>query len=231
MLEPILNRLRGTGDVIVTKYFKITGTMLYALYIGLLAGTLCYVSDVRFTALQEIVSIISMYLFDIKIAFSSFTHSMIGGVASAVLFLLGESFAFGKWVGYLVDYENEHEPEYDNRVGKGFPYIHYIADAIVKEKEDYKRYCQVALTIRGFFWFAPLLLFLGYIGIMDWLVIPISLVMLSVGFPFACEIGRDWDYNKKFGVLEFKRGWENQEVVYGFVHFVAITLPLLFINL
>lgn len=194
MLEPLLNRLRGTGDV----FWNITGLQLYALYI--------FVG----------IAMLSTWYY---------------GFVAAGLFIAGESFSCGKWVGYLVDYEDKHTPEYDSKVGKSFPYIHYIADAIVKEKEDYKKYCQVALAIRGFFWFAPLLVFLGYIGIMNWLVIPVSLIMLSVGFPFACEIGRDWDYNKKFGVLEFKRGWENQEIVYGFVHFVAITLPLLFMNL
>lgn len=51
-----------------------------------------------------------------------------------VLFVAGESYAWGKWIGFLVDYENKHEPEYDSKVGKGFPmYIHYIANYIDKE--------------------------------------------------------------------------------------------------
>lgn len=215
MIEPILNRLRGTGDIIVTKYFKITGTMLYALYIGLLVGTLCYVSDVRFTALQEIVSIISMYLFDVSIVFSSFTHSMIGGVASAVLFLLGESFAFGKWVGYLVDYEDEHTPEYDSKVGKSFPYIHYLANYIVKETENYKLYCQVALTIRGFIWWTPLLILLGSIDLMSWYQVVASSIILAIGFPIACLVGRNWTFEYKTKHCFTKRGWGNQEIVYG----------------
>lgn len=227
MIELILNRLRGTGDIIVTKYFKITGTMLYVLYIGLLVGVLCYVSDVRFTALQEIVSIISMYLFDVSIVFSSFTHSMIGGIASAVLFLLGESFAFGKWVGYLVDYENKHEPEYSSKIGKSFPYIHYIADAIVKEKEDYKRYCQVALTIRGFVWWAPLYGLMAWLGLVSWCTASVLVVLLSIGFPIACWVGRNWKYDRRFGVLGFKRGWENQEVAYGAIQGMCMLVVVL----
>ena len=40
-------------------------------------------------------------------------------------------------------------------------------------------------------------------------------VVLGIGFPIACELGKRWDYNKKFGILHLSRGWENQEVIYG----------------
>lgn len=193
-MEIFLNRLRGTGDIFVTKYFKITGTMLYALYIFILITIL-----------------------------SNFVYGFVG----AALLLVGESFAFGKWVGYLVDYENEHIPEYDSKVGKSFPYIHYIANTIVKEKVNYKLYCQVALTIRGFIWWTPLLILLGCVDLLSWFVVITNSIILSIGFPIACLIGRNWKYNKKFGILEFKQGWENQEIVYGVIQFICITLSLL----
>lgn len=221
-MEILLNRWRGTGNI----YKGITGTMLYAAYFGLLVGTLCYMSDVRFMVIQELVSIITVYLFDMRIVFSVFTHSVVGGIASIGLFLFGESFAFGKWVGYLVDYENEHAPEYDNKVGKSFPYIHYIANMIVKEKEDYKRYCQVALVIRGFIWWTPLLILLGSIDLITWYQVAISSLALSFGFPIACWIGRNWKLEYKSKYLLLKRGWENQEIVYGFFQFLFITLMI-----
>jgi hypothetical protein len=189
-MEILLNRWRGTGNI----YKGITGTMLYALYFGLLVG------------------ILSQWYY---------------GILAIALFLFGESFAFGKWVGYLVDYEDEHTPEYDNKVGKSFPYIHYIADAIVKEKENYKKYCQVALTIRGFIWWTPLLILLGSIDLISWYQVVISSIVLAVGFPFACWIGRNWKLEYKAKYLLLKRGWENQEVVYGLIQFLAISLPVL----
>jgi hypothetical protein len=189
-MEAILNRWRGTGNI----YKGITGTMLYALYFGLLVGLL------------------SQWYY---------------GLVAIALFLFGESFAFGKWVGYLVDYEDEHTPEYDNKVGKSFPYIHYIADAIVKERENYKLYCQVALVIRGFVWWTPLLILLGSIDLISWYQAVISSIALSVGFPFACWIGRNWKLEYKAKYLLLKRGWENQEVVYGLIQFLAISLPVL----
>jgi hypothetical protein len=148
------------------------------------------------------------------------------GLLAIALFLFGESFAFGKWVGYLVDYEDEHTPEYDSKVGKSFPYIHYIADAIVKERENYNLYCQVALVIRGFIWWTPLLILLGSIDLISWYQVAISSIVLSVGFPIACYIGRNWKLEYKSKYLLLKRGWENQEVVYGFIQFLTISLQI-----
>lgn len=182
VLEAILNRLRGTGDVLRVGNFRVTGIMLYALY------------------LMIVVSFVAEWYY---------------ALAFGVLFVAGESYAWGKWIGFLVDYENKHGPEYDSKVGKGFPYIHYIADVFAPETRNYKLYCQTALAIRGFFWFAPIYGLLYYIGLINTTETIALITILSIGFPIACYVGRNWDYNNKIGVLEFKRGWENQEIVYG----------------
>lgn len=189
-MEILLNRWRGTGNI----YKGITGTMLYALYFGLLIG------------------IISQWHY---------------GLIAIGLFLFGESFAFRKWVGFLVDYEDKHTPEYDSKVGKSFPYIHYLANYIVKEKENYKRYCQIALTIRGFIWWTPLLILLGSINLISWYQAVISSIVLSIGFPFACWIGRNWTFEYKSKYFFTQRGWENQEVIYGLFQFICITFSIL----
>ena len=180
----ILNRLRGTGDVLRVGSFRVTGIMLYALY------------------MMIVVSLVTEWYY---------------GLAFVVLFVAGESYAWGKWIGYLVDYEDEHSPEYDSKVGKSFPYIHYIANAIVSERVNYKRYCQVALALRGLVWFAPMYAVLWYAELINWIEVAVISIVLAVGFPIAAYAGRNWDYNARFGVLEFKRGWENQEIVYGLI--------------
>ena len=190
----ILNRLRGTGDVLRVGSFRVTGIMLYALY------------------LMAVVTMISEWYY---------------GLAFVVLFVSGESYAWGKWIGYLVDYEDEHSPEYDSKVGKSFPYIHYIANAIVSERVNYKKYCQVALAIRGFVWFAPMYAVLGVAGVINWIEVAVISIVLAIGFPIAAYAGRNWDYNAKFGVLEFKRGWENQEVVYGLIQGLCLWYVIL----
>lgn len=190
----VLNRLRGTGDVLRVGNFRVTGIMLYALY------------------LMIVVTMISEWYY---------------GLAFVVMFVAGESYAWGKWIGYLVDYEDEHSPEYDSKVGKGFPYIHYMANYIVSERIDYKRYCQVALAIRGFFWWFPLYLLFAYIGLISYFEAIIIGILLGIGFPIACYIGRNWRFEYKSKWLLLKRGWENQEIIYGLLQGVALWYVLL----
>lgn len=192
-MEIILNRLRGTGDVFTFSKFKITGSMIYALYI-----------------------------FGLVFIFSTYYYAIL----ASILFLIGESFAFGKWVGFLVDYDNEHTPEYDSKVGKSFPYIHYMANSIVKEKDNYKLYCQVALAIRGFIWWTPLLLLLGQINALSWYQVIINSIILAIGFPFACYVGRNWTFEYKSKYFFTKQGWENQEIVYGAIQFLCVTFSI-----
>ena len=178
----VLNRLRGTGDLVKVGKLKITGVMVYAMYLLVLIG------------------LVTEWYY---------------GLAFTVMFLIGESYAWGKWVGYLVDYEDEHTPEYDSKVGKGFPYVHYIANYIIGEKADYEKYCQVALTIRGLAWWLPVYTVLGIAGLLNWVEVVLIGLILAIGFPLACYIGSWWTYERKLGILEFKQGWENQEIVYG----------------
>ena len=217
MIEPILNRLRGTGDIFNISKFAVTGTMLYALYILIVSGILIFSYNLETnTLVSYILSLLNISGYDLAVT------NIFYAVSAVMLFLLGESYAFGKWVGYLVDYEDEHTPEYTSKVGKGFPYVHYIANYIVDERVDYKRYCQVALAIRGLFWWLPVYLLFASIGFISYVEAVLLGAIVGVGFPIASYLGRNWDYNKKIGVLEFKRGWENQEIVYGLFQGIAL---------
>ena len=190
----VLNRLRGTGDLVKVGKLKITGVMVYAIYLLVLIG------------------LVTEWYY---------------GLAFTVMFLIGESYAWGKWVGYLVDYEDEHTPEYDSKVGKSFPYIHYIANYIIGEKADYERYCQVALAIRGLVWWLPVYTVLGIAGLISSIEVVLIGLILAIGFPLACYIGSWWTYERKLGILEFKQGWENQEIVYGLLQGLCLWYVIL----
>lgn len=217
MIEMLLNRLRGTGDIFNISKFAVTGTMIYALYVLLVSAMLTFNYNLEVnTVISYLLSLLGIYGYDLVMT------NLFYSVSATMLFLLGESYAFGKWVGYLVDYEDEHTPEYDSKVGKGFPYIHYMANYIVNEKVDYKRYCQVALAIRGLFWWLPLYLLFSSIGFISYVEAILLGSIVGIGFPVAAYVGRNLDYNKKISVLDLKRGWENQEVVYGLVQGIAL---------
>lgn len=189
LLISFLNRWRGTGNIFSISKINITGTMIYALYLGLLFGL-----------------ITEWYI----------------GILVIAGFILGESFGWGKWVGSLCYPENTNlEKEYQDKEGYKFPYIHYIANFIIKEKENYFAYCNLALGIRGFIWaiclYLPLVLF-SYISYLEYIVISI---IWGIGFPLACYLSRKKSFNYKNIFISIVGKWETQEVYYGFVHFIC----------
>lgn len=192
----VLNRLRGTGQIgsfkkevtLFSKTFdiKMNGAILYGLVFG-----------------AYFVAAIGAY------------WAFFLGFA---LFMIGESFGWGKWVGTLcyTDEERRNHPyDYEDQDGHKFPYIHHIANLIVDERINYKEYCKVALSIRGWIWFAPILFALSTFASLSFVVAFILSAVLGCGFVVACLVGRDIKFTRKYGIFSFAKGWENQEWVYG----------------
>lgn len=201
-LPVLLNRWRGTGAIVTIGKFRLIGNIIYALYI---AGIVGCAYALTFGG------------------WISVGYGLLGGI----LYILGESFAWGKWVGHLTDYDGVGKPDYDNDDGRSFPYIHYIAQAIVKQENDYTTYCEIALAIRGLFWWLPLLILLVIIDLISWYQVAFSSIFLAVGFPVACYLGTLLKVEYKSKYLNLSRGWENQEVFYGLFHWIGIALVIL----
>lgn len=216
ILAGILNRLRGTG---VLKHFgtlhmgsknieiKLVWNHIYGLYFGLIFG---YISG-----------------------------SILIGFLTLIAYLIGESKGWGEWVGALTttDVKDEEwlQKQYKDNEGIGFPFIHQIANWLEPEQiegtleerlEQYNKYATLALTLRGIYWFLPMMIVAIVAGLVSWYVGLVSLVLVGIGFPLACFIGKIIKYRRKLGVLEFRQGWENQEVIYGIIQGVCIVLPI-----
>lgn len=146
------------------------------------------------------------------------------GLLAMILFVIGESFAWGKWVGYLVS--EKGEKEYSNTNGQKFPYIHQIANYFFKEKENYLIYCRFALALRGFIWWTPILTLLYCIDLISWYMLMINSIVLSFGFPIACELSKYWKFEYQSKYLSIQTNWEKQEVIYGFIQFLCITFSI-----
>ena len=188
-MEILLNRWRGTGVIFSISIFNITGTMIYALYLGLLFGLLT-----------------TWYI----------------GALTSIGFLIGESFGWGKWVGSLCYPENTNlQKEYEDKEGYKFPFIHYLANFIIKEKVSYFKYCNLALYFRGMIWglclYQSLVLF-DYISYLEYIIISI---MYGIGFPLSCYLSRKKSFNYKSKFISIVGKWETQEIYYGFIHFVC----------
>jgi len=201
-------------------YKYLTGTMIYSIYLGLLFGLV--------------------------------TQSIYIGLFTVVSFLLAESMGFGKWVGALCYPENKTDlqKEYDDLEGYNFPYIHKIANSIVKERKDFLKYCNVALFIRGLIWglclYLPLVFGETIINIIlnllnsYWLFIYgnilflkvsvqqssifdylVASILYGIGFPLACYLSRLKSFIYTSKWLILKDRWHTQELYYGAIHAIC----------
>lgn len=180
-----------------TSIALLTGTRIYAIYIGLLFGFL------------------STYYY---------------GLLAVILFLIGESFAWGKWDGSLCHPENITDEVKNSKCGKSFPYIHYMANYIQNQDENYKLYCQIALAIRGFIWWTPLMILLGYLDLLNWVVVILNSFVLAIGFPIACELSHYWNFEYKAKYLSILTNGEKQEVIYGLIQFICLSLSIFLVK-
>ena len=149
------------------------------------------------------------------------------GILSGLLYILGESFGWGVWVGALVDreaaeYTDEHE-------GGKYTGIEWLAKKLVKDPVNHWiRYCRVALSIRGIYWwvltFLPLVYFNWYLPIT-------SGVLLGLLFPVACELGYKTKFRFKLWKLKCDQSWDRQELFYGlFQDIVFISMLILILK-
>lgn len=227
MIEAILNRLRGTG---VIKHFgtlRVEEIKIWKLIIPKIEVEVKLVwNHVYGLYLALIIGLLAMNVW--------------AGLAVLVAYLVGESKGWGEWVGALTRWETKDEDwlqkQYDDEEGWGLPFIHNIANFICKEQIDgtleekliqYNKYAITALVIRGMLWWGLVYGVMAAFGVISGLTAVVATVLLGIGFPVACELGKRWDYNKKFGILSFSRGWENQEIVYGLMQGIVFWLAVM----
>ena len=134
-------------------------------------------------------------------------------------YIIGESFGWGEWVGTLTGDRNFKQL---NEEGKNNG-IQWLASKVIDPSKDWINYCRVALSIRGFYWWLPTLAPLYFVGF-SVESLAIAIILLSIGFPIACELGyyfRDKISFEKFG-LSYRGGWELQEGFYGLMQDVVL---------
>ena len=223
----ILNRLRGTG---VIKHFgtlRIEETKIWKLTIP---------------KIEVEVKLVWNHVYGLYLAlvFGLLAMNVWAGLAVLAAYLVGESKGWGEWVGALTRWETKDEEwlqiQYKDNEGVGFPYIHQIANIIVKEQiegtleeklKQYHKYATLALTLRGMFWWGLVYGVMAAFGVIGGMTALVATLLLGIGFPIACELGKRWKYEKKIGLLSFSRGWENQEVIYGLMQGVILWLCLI----
>jgi len=78
-----------------------------------------------------------IYAFYMFVLVSILSNPIYGFIAT-LLFLVGESLAFGKWVGYLTYPENYDKEQFEaNKKGSNFPFIHQIANYFINQSNPW----------------------------------------------------------------------------------------------
>ena len=223
----ILNRLRGTG---VIKHF------------GTLRVEEIKIWKLIIPKIEVEVKLVWNHIYGLYLALiiGLLAMNVWAGLAVLVAYLVGESKGWGEWVGALTRWETKDEEwlqrQYGDEEGWGLPFIHNIANFICKEQIDgtleekliqYNKYAITALVVRGMLWWGLVYGVMALFGVISGMTALVATVLLGIGFPVACELGKRWDYNKKFGILSFSRGWENQEIVYGLMQGIALWLAVM----
>lgn len=146
-------------------------------------------------------------------------------------YIVGESMGWGKWIGGIISGHSKAE-EWDLYEEEGiYNGIHFIANWIAPEKEDFQHYCNMALSIRGFYWafltILPLLIF-DYIGLITLMIFSI---LIGVGFPLSVIFGKYTSsmFNFEYGYLSVEGAWEHAEVWYGLVQDISIISMIILI--
>ena len=217
MIESVLNRLRGTG---VIKHF---GTL-----------TLGEMKIWKLTIPKKEVEVKlvwnHVYGLYLALVFGLLAMNVWAGLAVLVAYLIGESKGWGEWVGALTRWETKDEEwlqkQYGDEEGLGLPFIHNIANFVFKEKIEgtleerliqYNKYAITALAVRGMLWWGLVYGTASIFGIVSVLEAIVITVLLGIGFPVACWLGKKMDFSRKYGILHLSKGWENQELVYGLI--------------
>lgn len=212
-----LNRLRGTG---VLKHF------------GTLRVDEMKIWKLTIPKIEFEVKLVWNHIYGLYLAlvFGLLAMNAFAGLAVLVAYLVGESKGWGEWVGALTRLETKDEEwlqrQYDDEEGWGLPFIHNIANFVFKEKIEgtleerliqYNKYAITALTVRGMLWWGLVYGVMALFGVVSvWSAI-VATILLGIGFPVACWLGKNWKYTNKIGILSFSRGWENQEIIYGLI--------------
>lgn len=160
----------------------------------------------------------------IGLVFYAITKDREVSILMAAGYVLGESMGWGKWIGGIINgITRARQSEVDDKEGI-YNGIHYIANRLFTETEDYQAYCTVALAIRGFYWFFMVLLPLTLFGYIGPVFLFIGALILGIGFPLSVYLGNYTEdkFSIEYGYFSVKGAWEHSEVWYGLMQDIVL---------
>ncbi len=177
------------------------------------------------------------------ISYSKISRLLVGGIVGylikpdyqgiiigIILYAIGESFGWGKWLATCIDGEKRfNEKEGRTKIFNFYVWdgIHHITNLFIPEIKNHILYSKVALIIRGMYWWLPLLLYACYYNVITHIVYSV-LISLLFGICFVCSISIAKII--KFRILyimkkdnsETDHIWEKSEIIYGLFQGILI---------
>jgi hypothetical protein len=158
-----------------------------------------------------------------------YTGNWIAALFAALGYFGGESFGWAKWHQALREWGNESfQDKYNKeilprRTGHENG-IHWIASRFFKESSNFTQYGQLALVLRGMWWFIPVYVPLVVLGVVSIPVAAIAVVALGILFPLTYWVFVPHHPRGPFGgKLGFAGG---EEKMYGVVYGAIIAWSL-----
>lgn len=154
-----------------------------------------------------------------------------------ILYKIGESFGWGKWISSILTNKPHHDEDEGKTVFKLFGKqviiwdgIHHIANLFIPEKKNFYAYSMLALSIRGVYWWTPILIYASIRTSLYGSVALLCSLLLGVLFPLSVLLAMQWDWKIPYLIYQkdmINRSWQRSELIYG--AFQGLIFGLLFI--
>jgi len=159
------------------------------------------------------------------------TSNLYAAGAFLVLYGLGESFGWGKWLATVPHWDNKTVTQEMYNSGElkasGIPLlerkdgknngIHFLANLISKETKDFRSYAWWALFFRGILWQAPIFIAFAFLGVINPFIAAVAIVIVAFAFPLSYAAAY-----KVFGGSY----WPMGELLYGLIQGLVMAIAL-----
>ena len=213
-MEILLNRWRGTGNIFSISIFNINGTLIYALYLGLLFGLIT----------EWYIGLLVMVGFTIGESFS--WGKWVGSLCYPEKIELEKAYENKKgysfpYIHYIANFFIKEKVNYFKYCNLAL-LIRGIFWALIVYSSLFNGQGIINFFITNINYIFNLnigsLIVKSYINIFELLILSLA---YGICFPLACYLSRKKSFNYKSKFISIVGKWETQEVYYGFIHFIC----------
>lgn len=148
-------------------------------------------------------------------------------LAAFSLYMLGENWGWGKWVGGIVTYHHAGEKAAAWAIENNSDdtlWIHSVVSRMLNPAADPLNYCLAALFLRGLYWWLPLFSFFAYVDPGRWTAYVFAMIAMAAAFPVSVYYSNrfDFEFMIEDAMTPTERYWANGEFLYGWLQGIIL---------